>query len=149
MLLSGRPATLIGHSASRSSIRDIGNGRPRLQRVTATFVRAIPPTRRSLSRSPARREGERNRKMFAGTVSRAREACPRSRVRTRLRVEQMWVQHRQYTRPQPERVMSFVPRGNSVLYLRQSTLITIAIFARTIGPDIRPISCGVFVAERL
>lgn len=98
-----------------------------------------------------RREGERNRKMSAGTVSRAREACPRSRVRTRLCVEQMWVQHQQYTRSRPERVMSFVPRGNSVLHLRQSALITIAILARTIAgyTTDRAAIGSVFVAERL
>lgn len=61
VLLSSRPAALIEHSASRSSIQDIGSGRTRLRRVTATFVRAIPPTRRSLLRSLASKRKKGNR----------------------------------------------------------------------------------------
>lgn len=104
---------LIGRSASRPSIRDIGSGRPGLPRVTATFVRAIPPTRlRSRSRSFSQNEpfgegevrwtaGERNRKMSAGTVSRAREkrarghACVRAYVYGPPRVTWMWVRRRE------------------------------------------------------
>lgn len=100
------PLTTVVNRAFRIALVDPGyrqrsaevHGGSRRRSLKRFHLRARSP----LS-SRNERRGERNRKMSAGTVSRAREACPRSRVRTRLRVKaRMWVQRR------PEPLMSFV-----------------------------------------
>jgi hypothetical protein len=115
---------LIERSASRSSIRDIGSARPRLRRVTTTFVRAIPPTRvRSLppgSEAGEPREGEADgrangiekcpRAPLAVREKRARgHACVRAHVRgprrhTRVCDVGATTQRATTYRPRPERV---------------------------------------------